>query len=117
MFASVSYLSLALVPSLPPPCHCGQDLEQSKKRRLSPEQLVLMYLLQGNCLPTSGSVGRARLLHRDSVPLARVFLELCDHDREAFWLFARFRKMMDSVDRCLLVSTGAVSPVNDLSVL
>ena len=62
-----------------------------------------MYLLQGNHLPTSASVGRARLQYRDSVPLARVFLELCDLDREAYWLFARFRQMMDGVDSGLLV--------------
>jgi hypothetical protein len=101
-------LRRALFVSLATPLHHHlpwKDLEQSEKQRLSPEQLVLMYLIQGNCLPTSDSVARARLLHRDSVPLARVFLELCDHDREAFWLFARFRKMMECVDSGLLRKT------------
>ena len=74
-----------------------------RKKCLTPEQLVMMYLLQGNLLPTSASVSQARVEHQDSVALARAFLDLCEEDLEAYWLFARFRKMLDKIDRNLLV--------------
>ena len=72
---------------------------------LTPEQLVLMYLLQGSHLPTSDSVSEARVQHKDSIPLARVFIDVCETDREAYWLFARFSKMVDRIDKDMLVRT------------
>lgn len=75
----------------------------NKKDSLTPEQLVLMYLLQGNHLPTPASVSQARVDHYDSMILARVFLDLCEAELEAYWLFARFSKMLDKIDKNLLV--------------
>ena len=79
-------------------------LEVAVKECLTPEQLVLMYLLQGNNLSTSASLTTAKTAHEDSMPLARAFLDLCESQREAYWLFVRFRKMIDAIDRNLLVS-------------
>lgn len=63
-----------------------------------------MYLLQGSHLPTSDSVSEARVQHKDSIPLARVFIDVCETDREAYWLFARFSKMVDRIDKDMLKS-------------
>ena len=72
---------------------------------LTEEQLVLMHLLQENRLPTASSVAQARQEHQDWLPLARAFLDLCEEAREAYWLFTRFVKMLDTVDQKLLVRT------------
>jgi hypothetical protein len=100
-------LCLASSPLHPPSPHCskGNDREIAQVDRqkcLTPEQLVMMYLLQHGQLPTSAGVHGVSVQHQDSVCLARAFLDLCEEEREAYWLYARFSRMLDKIDRNLL---------------
>lgn len=79
---------------------------EEDKNAMTPEQLMLMHQLQDNCLPTSASISQARVEHQDWIPIARAFLDLCETESEAYWLFSKFVKTLDNIDRELLVSMG-----------
>ena len=67
-------------------------------------ELVFMYLLENNLLPTTATVSSARDEHHDLFALGSAFVELCDEQVDAYFLLSRFVKKLDGIDQGQLVS-------------
>ena len=68
------------------------------------EQLVLMFLLENNHLPTMASISQARDEQHDLLVLGRAFLDFCDEQVDTYFLFSRFVKKWSAIDQGPLVS-------------
>lgn len=88
------------------PSHISEDQTVPEESGGTPEQLVLMFLLENNRLPTMASISQAREEQQDLLVLGRAFLDLCDEQVDTYFLFSRFVKKWNTIDQGQLVSGG-----------
>ena len=94
----------------PPPLtpHISEVQAVSTERGDASSELVFMYLLENNLLPTTATISSARDEHHNLFALGRAFLELCDEQMDAYFLLSRFVKKLDGMDQGQLVSEQCI---------
>ena len=86
------------------PSHIREDQTVPEESEGTSEQLVLMFLLENNHLPTMASISQARDEQHDLLVLGRAFLDFCDEQVDTYFLFSRFVKKWSAIDQGPLVS-------------